>query len=685
MNKWHLVAWIIGLNTVMLAAQTNSLEIYEILTDLKSAKDDTTKADLYIRLANVYFPDDADKCIQKADMALLLADKNKDDYRRLKAYDILIKVNYAARYNLSVAMDYLVKARAIDSSKISLRDRAAFYGHEGNIYMALNDYEKSQEAFFKQIKIYDSLKDQLGLARVNFDLGNLYFNNTNYLLAIQYYQKALKTYTDLNSISEKIKTLDAIGRAYGQLREYRKNLEFSSDAMYLAEALNDKTLLAQININVGFALAHLDQEDKAVDHFEDALAFGMELNNNYLIATAGNELGMIYQKLKKDDNALLSFNQALAAAQSTGNKNLLKNVYASMYEYYEAKNDIPTAHQFLKSLIAIKDSLSNEDKMRYFTNDQLKYETEKKEQENKKLRSQYLENQILIQRQRFQNYFLLTAILALIAISYFQYRASQRRQEYNEQLEGEVQKRTLELNLSNEELIESNKRLEQSNTELERFAYIASHDLKSPLRNIISFLNLIERRLKGIGDNDLREYIRFATDNARQMHSLIQDVLEFSKIDSEKKIEKENVDLNDSIVLVVQNLQDAMQKRNAIVTSMGLPIIESNSVHVIQLFQNLISNGIKYNENTVPQVFIRYRKDEDQHMFAISDNGIGIPQEYHEQIFQMFKRLHTKDKYKGTGIGLAICTKIINHLGGKIWLESLPGKGSTFYFTIPAA
>jgi light-regulated signal transduction histidine kinase (bacteriophytochrome) len=138
-------------------------------------------------------------------------------------------------------------------------------------------------------------------------------------------------------------------------------------------------------------------------------------------------------------------------------------------------------------------------------------------------------------------------------------------------------------------------------------------------------------------------------------------------------------------MFVLQNLKDEMQSKNAVVFAKPLPRIEANSVHILQLFQNLIGNGIKYKHNGNPKVMLSHRMDSTSHVFSVIDNGLGISEEYHNQIFQMFKRLHTKEEYPGTGIGLAICKKIIHNLGGDIWLESTPGKGATFFFSIPNA
>ncbi len=233
-------------------------------------------------------------------------------------------------------------------------------------------------------------------------------------------------------------------------------------------------------------------------------------------------------------------------------------------------------------------------------------------------------------------------------------------------------------------LIEYNHELERSNDELERFAYIASHDLKTPLRNVVSFLNLIQRKTKKYEDKSLNEYIDIAVSGATQMNRLIKDVLEISRINA-NELRKEPIDLNDTIFYISNILQKQMIASDASIQSDYLPTIEADQTQIKQLFQNLIENGIKYNKNEQPAIKIIYEEQEHHHLFQIKDNGIGIQKDYHKKVFEMFKRLHTLSDYEGTGIGLAICKKITTLYGGKIWLQSEQGEGSSFFFTLKKA
>lgn len=683
MKRFYLLIWLSVTLCALARGQGDAL-VYSLLNELKQVKDDSVKLDLYIRLANAYYPQEAEKAASRARMALMLSQQHEDVKSIFRCYDILMRVNYNIKLDLPVAVHYLELAMALDSSQLSINDHALLLGHQGNIFLALNDFEKAQDAFYKQLQIYERLGNKAGLATVHFDLGklNVAFNDFNQ--AIDYFKMALKEYDDLRNTQGKIKTLDAIGKSYGQLREYRKNLEYCTDALFLSESLNDPVLLGTIHLNVGFALARLSQREEAFQHFEQAYDLGDRTGNNQLFAAAANELGTIFLKQEDTKTAAAYFEEAMDAAKKTGNKALIKDIYTSLHQFYFIKGKSELAYNYLLRLYDLQDTLNQEEKMRRFANDRIKYESEKKEAENKKLTAQSLQNQLTIQRQRLQNYALLAGIAAMIALSFTLYKAFKRKKEYNDILEQEVLRRTQQLNLSNDNLKNFNYQLEQTNKELERFAYIASHDLKAPLRNIISFTNLIERKLANSEDNDLREYLRFVVENARQMNTLIKDVLEFSQLDSNEGYHYELTDLNESVYMAIKNLQENIAEKKAVVSVEELPQMNTSPMHIVQLLQNLIGNGLKYNESETPEIHISCVRERGQYKFSVRDNGIGISKEFHDQIFEMFRRLHAPSRYKGTGIGLAICHKIVQRLGGKIWLESEPGKGAVFYFTIPA-
>lgn len=245
------------------------------------------------------------------------------------------------------------------------------------------------------------------------------------------------------------------------------------------------------------------------------------------------------------------------------------------------------------------------------------------------------------------------------------------------------------LQISNNELIniqhelkKTIKELEVSNRELEQFAYIASHDLQEPLRMVASFTQLLERKYKNELDDEARDYIYFAVDGAKRMQDLINDLLAFSRITS-KTGEFKEVSLDKVVDEVLFNLEIAIEDCRAVIHRRHLPVIYGDYGQMVQVFQNLIGNSLKYRGEETPDIQISVQNEPKEWIISVKDNGIGINQQYFNKIFQIFRRLHTKEEFDGTGIGLAITKRIIENHGGKIWVESEPGKGSIFYFTIP--
>jgi len=241
----------------------------------------------------------------------------------------------------------------------------------------------------------------------------------------------------------------------------------------------------------------------------------------------------------------------------------------------------------------------------------------------------------------------------------------------------------LQLSALNVKLTKNVNDLAISNRELEEFAYVASHDLQEPLRMVTGFLGQIEKKYSDVIDDKGKQYIHFAVDGAKRMRQIILDLLEFSKVGRIEDTE-DFIDLNDIVREVILLCQNQIKETKAIVRFENMPSLVTYKTPLRQVFQNLLSNALKYHiKGETPAVNISAEETETHWQFAVSDNGIGIEEEYFDNIFVIFKRLHNKDEYSGTGIGLAVCKRIIENLGGKIWVESKEGKGSTFYFTMP--
>jgi len=224
--------------------------------------------------------------------------------------------------------------------------------------------------------------------------------------------------------------------------------------------------------------------------------------------------------------------------------------------------------------------------------------------------------------------------------------------------------------------------LERSNKELEQFAYVASHDLREPLRMVASFTQLLAKRYQDKLDADANEFISYAVDGANRMQKMVNDLLSYSRVGVRGK-PFEPTDCTGILNQTLTDLKVAIDENEAIITHDALPVVMGDELQLVQLFQNLIENGIKFRSKEAPRIHISAQENGNEWIFTVQDNGIGIDPQYNERIFIIFQRLHGRENYPGTGIGLAICKKIVERHGGRVWVDSQPGNGSTFYFTIP--
>lgn len=253
----------------------------------------------------------------------------------------------------------------------------------------------------------------------------------------------------------------------------------------------------------------------------------------------------------------------------------------------------------------------------------------------------------------------------------------------------ELYKKNIELEEQKKNLIALNQELKKqadeiirSNNELEKFAYVASHDMQEPLRTIISYIQILQNSPDIKCEGDTKLYMEYVINASYRMRELIMGLLEYSRIGRENK-SLEKVDCNDVLKEVLANLENSIKENNAVISYDVLPVVNGHYFHMVQLFQNILSNALKFKRADELRIKISYDYKDGLHHFSIKDNGIGIEQKYLNRIFEIFQRLHPINEYAGMGIGLALCKKIVEYYGGTIGVESTPGEGSTFSFIIP--
>lgn len=245
----------------------------------------------------------------------------------------------------------------------------------------------------------------------------------------------------------------------------------------------------------------------------------------------------------------------------------------------------------------------------------------------------------------------------------------------NTDLERRVEERTAELEQSNEALL-------NSNLELKNFAHAAAHDLQTPLRSIAGFAQLLQREVQDVRNDRVQEFSSLVIDNTKRLQALIDNLLAYTRLETQG-LPFEPVDMRRVADEVMVSLNMLIQETGAEVHCGPLPTLAVDRVHIAQVLQNLVENGIRYNHSIPPRVSILSEFQQDRWLFSVADNGMGIDPKFHERIFEIFRRLHSYHQVAGSGIGLALCRRIVERHGGRIWVESRPGEGSTFYFTLP--
>ncbi|MGB0932066.1 MAG: ATP-binding protein, partial [Chitinophagales bacterium] len=379
--------------------------------------------------------------------------------------------------------------------------------------------------------------------------------------------------------------------------------------------------------------------------------------------------GYMHMLLGNYEKAVKSMERALAIAQEINDKTLVRDSHMMLSRVYSKAEKWEKSFEMYRAYTAYKDSMVNEASNQKMTQLQIKYEIHKTEKE-KEIELLKKDKQIAA----LYRYgiigglaFLLFIVSLLLLFVFYRYK--------NQAAVNSI------LTDKNLKIQTQNEQLARSNRDLEQFAYIASHDLKEPLRNIGGFITLLNRKCGHYQDSEAKDYMQFITESVDHMHHLLTDLLAYSRIGVIAR-SYEKVDMDTVVKTVQSSFKSYIEEHKAQVILHNLPKIYANRTQMVQLIQNLIGNALKFRSNQSPQVDIECIELPNQYVFSVKDNGIGMQQEYTDKIFVIFQRLHNRTQYDGTGIGLSICKKIVEQHGGEIWVESQSAKGSTFYFSI---
>ncbi len=631
---------------------------------------------------------------------LLGADKNASGAEHLKE---LLKLNELAE-ELSVkepdeALKHTDEVIRKGVEYYHWAEVAKAYNTRGTAYWHKSNYTGSIESHEQALQIWQSLSDNKGIGRSFIGIGNANLRKGDFHKALKHLQSALPHFEEADYAEGIASIYNNIGVIYKNWGDYEKAAMYYHKALEIKEKSEaPKGSIANSYNNIGILYVFQENYPKALEYIQIAEKINRESNNINALADNYNNIALIHNREGRNDEALNYLNESLKMKRELGDKTGMTVSYREIGEVHKQQGKYDEALKNYLEALKIREEIDSRNGIGFFCNrigetlmligkfDEaisylkrgLKINLEIGSKAFAKESYQYLSKTYAFKGNYEKAYQHLSQYINVKDELF----SEERTKTINEiQTKYEAEKKDLEiekLNMEQQHLIDIN-------NELELFAGKAAHDLKEPLRMMSSYSGLLNMRYAENLDEDGREYVDIIQSAAKRMSNLLNGLLEYARSGA-ANVRKEDIDLNDILSHVEHNLQLTIEETGAQILYDTLPEVLATPSSMLQLFQNIIANGIKFRKkDIVPTIKINYEKQSSDYLFSIADNGIGIPDEQKEQVFEIFRRLNSRKYYSGSGIGLATCKKIIEGLGGNIWLESTHGVGTTFYFTIPFA
>ncbi|MEM8896790.1 MAG: ATP-binding protein, partial [Bacteroidota bacterium] len=509
---------------------------------------------------------------------------------------------------------------------------------------------------------------------------NTYMYLHDYPKAEENFQKALALSRKFQEPKAETKILNSLGLLFLEQKEYSAALSYFKESYVIKIDEGLTRSLGTTYYNIGEANMLLGQFDSASHYYARLEKFAEESNNLAFKRDALDGYANVAALIRDYPRAIRLHKEGLEIALSQNlNPNIL-DTYEELAILYTQIDQHEVAYEYRLKYDELKDSLFNQQTNKQIAELEAQYMVSQKEKE--------LFDAINREKARRWQLYAVASLLLLsvliLAAGFGRYRLKIKNQRLLESKNQEIRKQNRMMELQSQEISAQNALLKQSNQDLEQFAYAISHDLREPLRTIRAYMQLLIKRYSSRLDTDGKEFANFAVVGAERMDTLLRDMMEYARIGQMAGPSK-SVDLELIIEKVKQNLFKQISENNAKIEIDQLPLVFGNEAELYLLFQNLINNAIKFRRpDESPLVTISAEEGRMGYLIKIQDNGIGIPKEYQQKIFQLFNRLHTSSEFEGTGIGLSICKRIVEKLGGTIWVESDEGRGTTFFVRLPA-
>ena len=537
-----------------------------------------------------------------------------------------------------------------------------------------NNIEAAIQAFLDALKYAELAENHIRILMNHGNLGYIHIQSDNLRLAEYHFKKMAEltdTISDVRMKSFAIRNLGMLEAKKGNIKAAEEKF---LEAIKYSTQRQDLYNIGNVRLQLGKLFFENKSYKKAKEQLDLSISLFDELGNVEHQVETYIAILKLNNTIKEYDETILQADKALLLLSQNESTDFKKQFYEELAIAHAEKGNYKQAYIYHKEYKIWADSVFSLQKVKKAFELESKHQLEKKEMSIQILSDQKIKDEAVIKQKSLTNVISILSLIMISLLSINLWSNYTRKKSDSDRLEIEVKERTKELETINYEL-------KSSNDELERFAYISSHDLKEPLRNISGFSELTKR---AIAKNDIAKAnsnLEFIKNNIFQMDKLIEAVLDYSKL--KMTHESEIVNLNEVLLEVKNSLSSLIKEKSANIQNNQLPSISGNQFQLFQLFKNIIENGIKYNQSEQVRVDINYTETASNYIFNIKDNGIGIDPKYHTEVFTMFKRLHTQSEFSGSGMGLAIVKKIVIKLNGLIKLNSDIGTGCEFIITLP--
>ena len=554
---------------------------------------------------------------------------------------------------------------------ITAKDSSLIFTQMGQSYYYMGDLSRAYDYRLQAVNISENMGDSVSIAYGLYTLGEM-------KMALEDYDGAIEKIEESLQISERLQLWKNIGYCYDLLgRIYFDEGDYNTAMEYIVKSCepkyNDINPYNEAYCAYMTARCYLEmgEYDQARPLFQKALEMQIEMGLKEEIIYTKMYMSLLGTIVGDCQSSIKTMMEGLKEAKERNAQPVVRDAYDFLAEGHEHCSNFKKAYLFKKKYYELKDSIIGQSILQNIASLSSNFELKQQKQEIAILQKNK-EVSLLYKS-------LMSSVIVLLLLTIlFVYFLWKKQYNYNSLL----RKKNKEIKRHFKELQNTNKKLEEANKDLEQFAYISSHDLKAPLRTIGSYTSLIKRRYAKNLDQEGIEFLDFVTDDVKHMNTLLEDILTYSKV-NRNGVDFDTIDLNAVLEQVLRILRPTIENAGASVEYHTLPNILGNATQLFQVFQNMIDNAIKFvPAGRAPNIHISHQENDGEHCILVSDNGIGIPKDFQKKVFSLFKRLHTKADYNGTGVGLSICKKIIEKHGGKIWVESDGVSGSTFCFTL---